>query len=1215
MTILTSFSGLDWTERIGLTLLHSLWLIALIAALFAVIVTFLQRRSAQLRYLVGCLALFAMLLAPTGTYLLLSTAQPFVDASPRAVATANHHEQSSETIAAPGHDDKSSAPTAPTEPSPSTTQPSLALAESVAPPDSPAAAKSENALSGNLSTALRNCLPWATSLWIFGVVLLSLRPFWGWQHALRLQRRGTSPLPDTLDSLALHVLRRLKVSRTVRFAESILVEVPTVIGFLRPIVLLPASAVSGLTALEIEFVLAHELAHIRRHDWLVNLAQIVIEALLFYHPAMWWVSSEIRKERENCCDDAAVAVCGDPPTCARALAHLEELRGTTPVVAMAANGGSLITRIRRLVGKPASPCNRRFGICLAGPSALAIAAMIIVFAMATGGAEEPPVVGGDTLAEPESTPKPTFTLTVLDHQDNPIPHAKVNHGRVDRDKKRVHFSRTADESGVVVLDTTPPENIGWFSFSVKTPGYAPFYGQWDNWDSNDLPPQQFSVRLKKGKTIGGVVHDEHGKPVEGVKVEFSFPYGPDGMRVDDGTGCAARGTTDAEGRWTCGYVPLSLFGTKQFTLNHSNHKTCQYSIPLSELLPEENGAHNRVMLIRKGTAVSGAVRDEEGRPIADAEVYVEFVHMSGTEKDCLRQTKTDQDGEYRVDNCPIGPVMVAVESPGYATQAQSCEITEKPEPVDIAMKSQRPLTLRVLDQQGQPIEDASFYVRSWQGCRWINRKLLSRDSRTGVDGRFTWNSAPRDEMQIETTAPEYMSSKAASVKSTGQEHVFKLHPALSVSGTVTEKTSGQPIPEFKVIPGIFFTNTPHGVHWQPRNLENHTDGKYATRWRHPYAGYALRVEAEGYLPEVSRKIEISEGTVELDLALEKATEEHRQEKQDRRRPRGVVLTPDGQPAAGATLGFATARMGIYIRSGVLYEEPHRFLTHADDQGRFTSPSLTPKDRFQPKGNTSADGTLILPDSMVALHESGFACLDYNKITLAKNKTMTAFEPPIQLQKWARVEGRVMLGDKPAVECPVNLQVEGPVAPDGSGVRRSHSGVMYAYQVTTDHQGRFVFDRVPPGMKGSVARTIAFARDAGSSSQTGSHAVPLVFKAGETTDVQIGGTGRPVIGALQYAEDVPDPIDWEFALVRINPKHADNQRYPRCSAVDSEGRFRVEDVLPGDYVLSVEVTNPRSRHDRSVPRRSLRQEFPLAVPDHPPNEPVDTGVLHLHGLPR
>src|SRR5438045_8014050 len=124
--------------------------------------------------------------------------------------------------------------------------------------------------------------------------------------------------------------RRLRVSRPIRVLQSAAVQVPAVIGWLRPVILLPASALTGLTPLQLDALLAHELAHVRRYDYLVNLIQSVIETLLFYHPAVWWVSQQVREEREHCCDGLAVAVCGDPHFYASALLSMERLRVTTP---------------------------------------------------------------------------------------------------------------------------------------------------------------------------------------------------------------------------------------------------------------------------------------------------------------------------------------------------------------------------------------------------------------------------------------------------------------------------------------------------------------------------------------------------------------------------------------------------------------------------------------------------------------------------------------------------------------------------------------------------------------------------------------------------------------------------------------------------------------------------------------------------------------------
>jgi GWxTD domain-containing protein len=139
------------------------------------------------------------------------------------------------------------------------------------------------------------------------------------------------------------------VRRVVRLLESRNVDVPVVAGFLRPAILLPLGCLTNMPADQIELVLAHELAHIRRLDYLVNLAQKAIEGLLFYHPAVWWISSVIRREREYCCDDVVLALGSEPRRYASALAGLEQSRTS---LVPAANGGDLSTRIRRILRVP-----------------------------------------------------------------------------------------------------------------------------------------------------------------------------------------------------------------------------------------------------------------------------------------------------------------------------------------------------------------------------------------------------------------------------------------------------------------------------------------------------------------------------------------------------------------------------------------------------------------------------------------------------------------------------------------------------------------------------------------------------------------------------------------------------------------------------------------------------------------------------------------------
>ena len=153
--------------------------------------------------------------------------------------------------------------------------------------------------------------------WLSGVALLTLRLLTGWLWVQRLHARGTAPAPLGWQQMVVRLSKRLHISRPIRLFQSAMVEVPTVIGWLRPVVLMPASALTGMGPEQLEAILAHELAHVRRHDYLVNLLQTLVETLLFYHPAVWWLSRRIRIERENCCDDLAVSLCGDPHTYAR----------------------------------------------------------------------------------------------------------------------------------------------------------------------------------------------------------------------------------------------------------------------------------------------------------------------------------------------------------------------------------------------------------------------------------------------------------------------------------------------------------------------------------------------------------------------------------------------------------------------------------------------------------------------------------------------------------------------------------------------------------------------------------------------------------------------------------------------------------------------------------------------------------------------------------
>lgn len=203
---------------------------------------------------------------------------------------------------------------------------------------------------------LERFLPWCVGLWLLGVCAIALRSFLHWRHLVRTVRAATA-LPRDWQLRLIELSQRFGILRPVRLLSSVQVAAPTLIGWLKPTILLPASLLSGFTPAQIELILAHELAHVRRFDYVANLLQVVIETLLFYHPAVHWISSDVRQQREQCCDDLVLSVGGGQRLAyARTLADLEQWiqdearRGFgTAMPALGAGGGVLLTRVRRIV--------------------------------------------------------------------------------------------------------------------------------------------------------------------------------------------------------------------------------------------------------------------------------------------------------------------------------------------------------------------------------------------------------------------------------------------------------------------------------------------------------------------------------------------------------------------------------------------------------------------------------------------------------------------------------------------------------------------------------------------------------------------------------------------------------------------------------------------------------------------------------------------------
>ncbi|WP_210520581.1 M56 family metallopeptidase [Hymenobacter terricola] len=364
MSTLENFVSPALTRALGWTLLHSLWQGALVAAVLAGALLLLRRQRAEVRYVASAGAL-GMVVALAGiTFGLYFNAgagnggmlRPGTLQGTRVLPLKPAGKPVANVSAAAGPIGQVT-----TEANVKSGPVAVVAGRRLEAHSTP------QPLSQALQTGLRyfdNHLPLLVVAWLLGLLAMSLRMLGGLLYVQRLRRYRVRPLPAVWQERLAALAARSGIRRPVALLESALVQVPLVVGHLRPVILLPLGTVAGLSPAYLEAVLAHELAHVLRRDYLVNLLQTVAEVLFFYHPAVWFMANCVRAERENCCDDTATAlVGGDPLRLARALTALAEwsqsaVVPTAPRLALAAIGGrgALLNRVRRLVQRrPAAP--------------------------------------------------------------------------------------------------------------------------------------------------------------------------------------------------------------------------------------------------------------------------------------------------------------------------------------------------------------------------------------------------------------------------------------------------------------------------------------------------------------------------------------------------------------------------------------------------------------------------------------------------------------------------------------------------------------------------------------------------------------------------------------------------------------------------------------------------------------------------------------------
>ncbi len=772
-----------------------------------------------------------------------------------------------------------------------------------------------------------------------------------------------------------------------------------------------------------------------------------------------------------------------------------------------------------------------------------------------------------------------FELTVIDKQTGqPIPNAKL---KVTAADKKSVAETNKDGTRTIVFRKGKPNYL---SIEVTKDGLVPIRLAWRPSEGPPEIPAGYKVALESGTSIGGVIQDEQGKPIEGASVYLLIPEKNEAERVAIAD---YEVKTDVAGRWRCDIVPEKLddiwirLAHPDFISDEMYGKTPKPSI---EKLRDMTG----VMVMRKGITVAGRVVDANGEPIKGATV-AQGSDRHGTE---YPSKKTDAQGWFKFNNVRPGVMVLTVQKSDYAPELKEITVYEGMRDIGFKLGPGQTIRGQVVDVNGNPISGAFVTADTWRGHRSIEWEVD-----TDANGRFWWKDAPTDEVLFDMGQTSYMSVRGRAMSPSDSEYVITIYPQLKISGKVTDAETGEPVKQFKIIPGIDW-GTGQPVYWEQRNSRNFSNGHCEVGLDFPYPAHLLRVEAEGYKPAISRHFKSEEGSVTFDFELVKGTG-----------PSGVVKLPDGSPAVGADVMLCTKSQHAYIQNGRVTQREDSVVVRTDTEGQFSFPPQV--ERY----------------ALVAIHDEGYA--EVTAEELEKSSTIT-------LQPWGKLEGTLRIGNKPGANenIAVSYFSDPPYDPN-------EPQVFYDCRTTTDSNGRFALERLKAG-QAQVAREIRTSDRMTSFS----HAVPVEIRAGQTATVSIGGTGRPVTGKVVADADYNEPVNWSFGHSMIMPEFPKPDNYEKMTdeekkawhiqwqdsnegkafmenlrrkyrwyaiKVESDGSFRVEDVPEGKYNLSISVFEPPAARQCGFGELigSAHREFGISeMPGGRSDEPCDVGTLQL-----
>lgn len=773
-----------------------------------------------------------------------------------------------------------------------------------------------------------------------------------------------------------------------------------------------------------------------------------------------------------------------------------------------------------------------------------------------------------------------LTLRLVDAGTNePITNLKVN-----ARQNNTSANLVTDQAGVCRIEVLPGTN--YLRAETVGGGYVPTGVSWNTSQGGSSFPSEFTMRLERGTPIGGVVKDETGHPVPGATVFMALGGGEPRPGQQRHAVRDVKRVTDSNGRWRWNEAPSDLKGL-MIRLAHPAYQSDRF---YGERSPAPSAkallAMESVMVMKRGLIIEGRVRDPGGMAIEGATVTIGDERFASN----IPTTTTDADGRFFIEGGKPGTAVLTVIARGWAPDLQRVRVGEETGPVEFSLEPGKTIRLRVVDLQGAPIKGAGVSVDSWRGSRSLdvmktNRDLPKQDPKrvkrtANAQGIWVWDSAPADEVLIDVYARGLMRVREKPIVARDEDWVITMTDALTVSGRVIDAETKQAVKAFNVLSGIAWEGSETASSF--REGKPGASGSYSREFTYPYPGHVVRIEAEGYLPADSRVFRSDEGAVTYDFELKKGAGVE-----------GRVLRADGSPVEGATVVLYTSQAAAYIRPGLDTRSGNAPKRTTDDQGAFSFSAQT------------------MPFALIVLHEDGVANGDGMEFPV---------NGELVLEEWGRIEGRAIVSRESTWGGGVGVSIDDSYKPDKPRIH-------FDYRTTVDSDGNFTIENILPGER-AVYREIKLSDNM----TRHSHRQPVTVVAGETTFIEMGGTGRPVIGRIAIPDEhkaalvwargdgsmnsrpAPNPIGGLMKLLGGTPPAQLSVRRNYGLKIETDGAFRVDDVEAGEYGLSIRIYGPQEEPSSREPTIGQAQ-LSITVPDGALDEPFDMGEVTIAPVPQ